>query len=182
MAKKASAKERSAFVDSRVAVIYGELNEAMIYLQVIAELASERTYNRAIEIKNECANMTHERLLEEFAFTQATLEIQHLSYEHLQAALVKASQGLGLLNVVGQQAISDQASVKAMKSHKNNHIAKEAIFKWCDEHHHKYPKNMDGMASEAMKVEPYKWRTVRGWITEWNKDRKLRSAGKPGSN
>lgn len=186
MAKKFSAKENSAYVDRRVAVIYGELNEALIHLQVIAELASERAYNRAIEIKNECANMPRERLLEEFAFTQAAREIQGLSYDHLKAALVKASQGLGLLNVVGQQAISDQASEKAMNRHAPNHDAKQLVFKWCDEHHHKYPRNMDGMATAITESKPLlveqQWRTVRDWITVWAKDRKLRSAGRPDSN
>jgi hypothetical protein len=101
----------------------------------------------------------------------------------MKAALVLMATFLELLPYIGGLAIAEQASVKALKSHKENHDLKEDVFNWCDEHHHQYPKDKDGMATAiAGKVVPLKWRTVRDWITDWAKDRKLRSAGRQDSN
>jgi hypothetical protein len=94
-------------------IVRSELQEALVKIMVTAELAGKFASERVPELKIECANMPHERLLEEFAFTQATLEIQHISFENLKAALVKAVQGLGLINIVGEQAISKRASETA---------------------------------------------------------------------
>jgi hypothetical protein len=110
MAKKKDVAGDGAYVSERVRIVYGELVDSLAHVAVLAEQSSELLKNRFAELKSECANMPAERLLEEFAFTQATLEIQHISFEHLKAALVKTSQALGLLNVVGQHAIDKERS------------------------------------------------------------------------
>jgi hypothetical protein len=172
-----------AYVSERVGIVYGEVREALAHLPVLAEQCGEPLKNRFAELKSEYADMPTERLLEEFAIAQAYLEFQLRMREHLEQSLLKAAQGLGLLHIVGEQAITEHASDRATRGHAETHDAKRDVFQWCDRHHHEYPRNMNGMATAiAGIVVPYKWDTVRAWITEWKKERKLGAASKPDSN
>lgn len=186
MAKQKDVAGDGAYVSERVRIVYGELVDSLAHVAVLAEQSDELLKNRFAELKSECANMPAERLLEEFAMTQATLEIQHLSYEHLKQSLHKTAQWLGLLNIVGQQAISEHASDRAFNGHAVTRHAKRTVFEWCDQHHHEYPRNMNGMATAMTESKPplvkQKWDTVRAWIAEWKKDRELGAASKPDSN
>jgi hypothetical protein len=186
MAKKKDVAGDGAYVNERVRIVYGELVESLAHVVVLAEQSSELLRRRVAELKSECANMSAERLLEEFAVTQATLEIQHVSYEYVKQSLYKATQGLGLLNIVGEQAISEHASKRAFNGHAATRDAKRTVFDWCDKHHHEYPRNMDGMAKAITEHKPplvsQKWDAVRGWIAEWKKDRQLGAASKPDSH
>ncbi len=61
-------------------------------------------------------------------------------------------------------------------THIENRAAKAQVFEWLDKNFNK-SKSMDDFALDlAGKLVPYKFRTVRDWLTEWNR---LRSASKP---
>lgn len=60
--------------------------------------------------------------------------------------------------------------------HTENRAAKADVFRWLDTHGATF-KSKDAVAEAiAGKVVPYKFRTVRDWVNDWEK---LRSAGKP---
>lgn len=66
----------------------------------------------------------------------------------------------------GKSAIPKQ---NAMKRHAEHHAMKVDVFKWLDSNFDNC-KSMDSAAEMmAGKLVPAKFRTVRGWVTEWKK-------------
>lgn len=77
----------------------------------------------------------------------------------------------GILGFAG-----DKARVGANAMHKENRACKKQVFEWLDAHRDELP-SLDAAADAlAEKVVPMKWRTVRGWATDWNRERRLRAA------
>lgn len=72
------------------------------------------------------------------------------------------------------EAQTSFAKKGAKARHKENHAAKEDVFKWLDENMQSYKSMDDAALAIAEKVVPMKFRTVRQWLTEW---KKIRSAG-----
>ncbi len=132
------------------------------------------------EILSTYGEMTREQLLRVISILKAHFEIQAGIFIETDEALGQLWRAVPAIRRLNTYA---QASVKGKKSHKVDRDSKKEAFAWCDEHHHLYPRNMDGMATAlAEQMAPYKWRTVRDWITDWAKERKLRSAGRQDSN
>jgi hypothetical protein len=189
MAKKDIVRDRE-YVNERVDKVWKELVEALAYNAYADEqggkLVSEIVSEMSPKFKKDYAHMTQEGLLDELAYFRATLMMRKMQFLTLREALEKAEQGLRLLPIVGKQAISEHASKRAFNGHAATHDAKRTVFDWCDKHHHEYPRDMDGMAAAITESHPplvvQKWDTVRGWIAEWKKDRKLGAASKPDSN
>lgn len=62
----------------------------------------------------------------------------------------------------------------ANSRHKESHACKAEVFKWADENMHMQESMDDAAQVIATELVPYKFRTVRQWLTEW---KKLRAAG-----
>lgn len=127
--------------------------------------------------------MTQDELLLVISILKAQVEIQARNFFETDEELRKLVHALPAIQ---RQKSFAQARAKAFKGHAATHHAKRTVFEWCDQHHHEYPKDMDGMATAITESKPLlvnqKWDTVRVWITEWKKVRKLGAASKPDSN
>ena len=82
-----------------------------------------------------------------------------------------------LIGKYKKEVIKSLATKGAASRHKEGRSCKEDVFKWADENM-KSLGSMDEAADVLTdmkpKLVPYTRRTVRKWLTEWNK---LRSAG-----
>lgn len=98
---------------------------------------------------------------------------------HAALAIITAHQTLIECCCVAQGVLgfaSDKARDAANVMHQENRACKKQVFDWLDANMSRCP-TLDAAADEiAEKVVPMKWRTVRGWITEWNRERGLRAA------
>jgi len=80
------------------------------------------------------------------------------------------------MGLVAEKYKSMEASRKAHVKNATNRIDKQKIFLWCDTDMGRF-KTMDEAANDiAETFVKQKFRTVRGWMTEW---KKLRAAGTP---
>lgn len=134
--------------------------------------------NRTLELESEIKHLPPEQILFRAANYQASAEWLLLFDDLMNQARQHTQTELDLTRTSAQLHNSLKAAQKAGEAHKENRASKDDVFRWCDENHHLYPKDKDGMASAiAGKVVPHKWRTVRDWITAWSKEKKLRAAG-----
>ncbi len=98
---------------------------------------------------------------------------------HAALAIITAHQTLIECCCVAQSVLgfaSDKARAAADAMHHENRACKKQVFEWLDDNMSRYP-TLDAAADEiAERVVPMKWRTVRGWATDWNRERRLRAA------
>lgn len=79
-----------------------------------------------------------------------------------------------LISKYKKEVIKSLATKGAASRHKEARSCKEDVFRWADENM-KAHRSLDAAAlAIADQLVPYKFRTVRQWLTEW---KKLRSAG-----
>jgi len=66
-----------------------------------------------------------------------------------------------------------QASRNAIKSHSENHAARAQVFAWCDVYMTHYPSMNKAAEAVAQHLVPYPYPTVRGWMTQWKRERDM---------
>lgn len=107
-------------------------------------------------------------------------KILYSEYERAVNDAIRANLDLESILQFMQIASANQKSIDSRNfvsiRHRRSWADKMTVFKWCDENMNRF-KSMDDAAQDiAESFVPQKFSTVRGWMTDWKKER---STGRP---
>jgi hypothetical protein len=139
--------------------------------------------NRAIEkraqVETQYRHLNHEQMLHAISILEVILDLQTARCLRIGGLLQKSSQ---VLPLIPRLAASEQSANMNDKRREKNQPTKDAAESWFAKNEHLFHRNLDGMAEAATKEFSYEFKTLRKWIREWRKKRKLPSPGRRDSN